>query len=320
VNRSNNNVLYKFEYNLSDHLGNVGVSFAGHSNGVPEVMQLTDYYPFGLVMNQQNFGNQNISLQNKYLYNGKELPNDALGGIALDWYDYGARMYDPVIGRFHTVDPLAEKYYFQSLYSYGHNNPVRFTDFMGMGSEDEVKKTEPLKFDLKEIATKALASVGLNIKTPSESTTEKLKEANAHNEKQAEIRKEIKEKTKEEVGNVADAAETIGTGIQAAGYAAAPITAGESLALVGVGKAIETTGEIINGTLDLSEGKVGKVIVKAFTVITFGALGRKVESMENAGKLSKESSGILQFNIDAKEKFVDAINNVVSDKNNEKKK
>ncbi len=40
---NNGNVVYKFEYNLQDHLGNTRVVFSGHSNGQPEVMQVTDY-------------------------------------------------------------------------------------------------------------------------------------------------------------------------------------------------------------------------------------------------------------------------------------
>ncbi|MCR5076482.1 MAG: RHS repeat-associated core domain-containing protein [Prevotella sp.] len=63
-----------------------------------------------------------------YKYNGKEL--DRMHG--LDWYDYGARMYDPVIGRWNAVDPLAEKYYNVSPYTYCGNNPVRFVDPNGM--------------------------------------------------------------------------------------------------------------------------------------------------------------------------------------------
>ena len=50
----------------------------------------------------------------------------------LDLYDFHARQYDPVFGRFTTPDPLSEKYYHLSPYAYCVSNPLRYIDPTGM--------------------------------------------------------------------------------------------------------------------------------------------------------------------------------------------
>jgi RHS repeat-associated protein len=123
----NDATFWKHEYNLKDHLGNTRVVFAAHPHGQPEVMQQTSYYPFGMTLQQQNFGGA-LNQPNKLLYNGKELQDDELAGVSLDWYDYGARFYDAQIGRFHSVDPHAENYPSFSPYTYVANNPINAID------------------------------------------------------------------------------------------------------------------------------------------------------------------------------------------------
>jgi RHS repeat-associated protein len=100
---NNGTMRYNFEYNLKDHLGNTRVVLTAHSDGKPETNQITSYDPFGFVTKQDNWYATSV-LKNKYLYNGKEIQNDILAGTSLDWYDYGARMYDASLGRWHTED------------------------------------------------------------------------------------------------------------------------------------------------------------------------------------------------------------------------
>lgn len=119
---SSSATVFQYEYFLKDHLGNTRIAFVDNS-GSPSLTQSIDYYPFGLA-----FDNQCISgTDNKYLYNGKELQDE----LNLDWYDYGARFYDPQIGRFTTADPLSQ---FSSPYNYVGNNPIKSIDPTGLWS------------------------------------------------------------------------------------------------------------------------------------------------------------------------------------------
>ncbi|MGG7666997.1 RHS repeat domain-containing protein, partial [Dyadobacter sp. BHUBP1] len=106
---------YSFEYYLKDHLGNVRQVI----NEAGTLLQETEYFPFGLAIPR-------TAGTNKYLYNGKEKQPET------NWLDYGARMYDPTIGRWMGIDPMSEKMRRWSPYSYGFNNPMHFIDPDGM--------------------------------------------------------------------------------------------------------------------------------------------------------------------------------------------
>lgn len=142
---------FKYVFNYMDHLGNVRLSYsdANENNVVEEdeILEENHYYPFGLkhtaynTNHRQYVSNEELNeiiLEQmpkfagdgsyNYKYNGKEYQDE----LGLNMYDYGARNYDPALGRWMNIDPLAELYDFSSTYAYVVNSPLVYIDPDGM--------------------------------------------------------------------------------------------------------------------------------------------------------------------------------------------
>jgi RHS repeat-associated protein len=125
-------------------------TYAQAAPGLPMVAEYRHYYPFGMQLETLGYSS-GFDLPNNYRYNGKELQTD----YGLEWYDYGARFYDPQLGRWHTVDPLAESSRRWSPYTYCMNNPIRFIDPDGrewVNPYEEYLNTHRSNMDEQQIA------------------------------------------------------------------------------------------------------------------------------------------------------------------------
>lgn len=137
----------KYHYFIQDHQGNNRV-VADQDGNIEEV---NDYYPFGGTFACST------SVQ-PYKYNGKELDRKS----GLEWYDYGARHYDAALGRWHAMDPMAQKFYSVGPYVYCLNNPVLLVDPNGMwptwgGIKKDVKKAVNTSLSFVNGAVSAIA-------------------------------------------------------------------------------------------------------------------------------------------------------------------
>jgi RHS repeat-associated protein len=160
VNPTNNQSEYDYVYNYKDHLGNIRISYTFETaTNTLKTLEENNYYPFGL-KHQENLQARSIRFvpssfaSNEWIKGvgflrptGENLPTILLNQIVpnsgyqykfqgqerqdelgLAVYDYGARNYDPALGRWMNIDPLAEKFSIMTPYAYVAGNPIMFVD------------------------------------------------------------------------------------------------------------------------------------------------------------------------------------------------
>jgi len=138
------------QYELKDHLGNVRVvvsdfkknNFTTHSNPPyrAEVLAAYNYYPFGML--QPGMYAEDNTLRYRFGFNGMLRDDDMTDKLSTgppvdegrgNSYDFGARMYNPRVTRFFSLDPMKAAFTWQSPYVFAGNDPIRYIDFNGEG-------------------------------------------------------------------------------------------------------------------------------------------------------------------------------------------
>ncbi len=135
VELDGNNFNYIYQY--KDHLGNVRLSYRdadgnGSITAATEVLEENNYYPFGGKHRGYNTAVNSTNIALKRKFGGKEYQDE----LGLDWYDISARNYDPALGRWMNIDPLAEDMTRHSPYNYAFDNPIYYIDPDGMSPFD----------------------------------------------------------------------------------------------------------------------------------------------------------------------------------------
>ncbi len=123
---------YNYVYQYKDQINNVRLSYSdldgnGSINPSTEILHERNYYPFGLL--QKGYNNViNGTVNNRHQYQDQEFTED----LGLNVHEWKFRFSDPAIGRFWSVDPLADIYSYQSPYAFSENRVIDSYELEGL--------------------------------------------------------------------------------------------------------------------------------------------------------------------------------------------
>ena len=131
--------VFRYEYNLKDHLGNVRISFTDDGTGLALVLQEQHYEAYGMELGGLSYYNGET---NRYTYSGKE----KIAEYNLGWSDFGARMYNPTIGRWNGGDIMASERVSWTPYNAMSCSPISRNDPTGE-LDDWVQHDGKIQYD-----------------------------------------------------------------------------------------------------------------------------------------------------------------------------
>ncbi|MFP9097906.1 DUF6443 domain-containing protein [Flavobacterium sp. RHBU_24] len=281
---------YNYVYQYKDHLGNVRLNYGVQTaKGVTSVVikEENHYYPFGLKHLNYNMDYleyeeiegeivlypplNNSKLVNNYKYQGQERQDE----LGLGWDSFKYRNYDYALGRFMSIDPLAEKYAYETPYQFSSNQPVHANEIEGLESRSDLNLTEKPSITNDVIARTVIKPAPLATDKPKPVPTITKPATISQGFTPAQLRQN--EAKAAELAKVKDAVQNhdnLGNAQTATKYVAKP--AFFAISFYGMGGAA-AAAETVEGTVVIGEGMSG-VHQVANTLRTAGFEG--VETFE----------------------------------------
>ncbi|WP_297337686.1 RHS repeat-associated core domain-containing protein [Algoriphagus sp.] len=273
------------------------------------IAQETHYDPWGLELTGIGFQYGGIKA-NKYLYNGKEY-TDHLG---VNLYDYGARFYDPVIGRWAVPDPMSHLREWVSPYNFVQNNPLNRIDPDGrfdwvVNKDNEIywddnatsqATTKTGETYLGKSGTGVDEQTGNTVVYNSDgSTTEGIRSlpeftVSSPNPVQDGVYRGRREFAAAALGVTKDATGKVGFGATAAGLVAAPFAPPVGAGLLAVRELFSVISGVSSATLNFNQGNYGAAATDA-VLLGAGTQGNRVlDNLLNNGVIGATDEIILR--------------------------
>lgn len=167
-----NDGTFSYIYQYKDHLDNVRLSFSDDNGDAiadtSEIIEEKNYYPFG----GEHSGYNNFVNGQEYNYRtfqGQESNKE----FGLNWTSFKWRNHDPSIGRFMSLDPLSEKFYYNSTYAFSENKVISYFELEGLESVLSITLGQEVKYrgDILRAAHPDATHVNINSTSSSSATS-----------------------------------------------------------------------------------------------------------------------------------------------------
>jgi len=282
------------------------------------VIQTEDYYPFGLTFNSYQREN---STPNHFLFQGQEHIDD----LDLGWDSFKWRNHQPDIGRFFNVDPLAEKFYYNSPYAFSENKVTHHIELEGLEAMEiglllkvaEFKaRTAGSVYNIQSAGERFVSSNSGNVpsEVPMSDGDRQMVKLGSQRSDAKMVTDGVKDITKTGVRISAEGAQNVGDAIETTGV----LTAQAEIALLG--RVISWTAKGGEMAMDASEGnlKAGDVVYEVGKEVVFSGMGNAAEKGVKAGNLDKKARDIFKVFVNGWEMLSDWGKSVVDDSNKKK--
>jgi RHS repeat-associated protein len=279
------------------------------------IVQSDDFYPFGLRFDSYN---RESSIPNKFLFHNKTEFIDDLG---LNTYHFRYRMYDPALGRFWSVDPLAEKYYYNSPYAFAENKLGMGIELEGLELMDFGMLSKAVEFKIRTATSVSnIQSAAGNLASGNSGNVPKDVTMSGEDRNMVKVGSQIsdaktvtdgvKDIAKTGVRMGAEGAQEVGQGIEVAGIATGQPE------IAGAGELISDVGKGVEMAMDASDGKLkaGDVGYEVGKQVVFKGMGKSAEKAAEAGNLDKVANNIFQGFVKGWEMLSDWVKDKVDDK------
>ncbi|WP_433631758.1 DUF6443 domain-containing protein [Chryseobacterium cucumeris] len=255
-------------YNYTDQVGNIRLAYYKDASGSLKIDRTNHYYPFGLEFGGDLNINGTVSPAYRYSSQGQE------NQIDTKWSSYRWRNYDAGMARFFNVDPLSEKYAYQSHYNFSENRVVDGRELEGL-EKVQINEEEPLLDRAKNGLNTFFNGVSnflnekLNIgrevqisKNPSISKELILQKNSAKAAALGEMGHGLSETMKGSAYALGEVLDKGGEYVSTTALTVAPATEGASLSVVGPAEIISNIGWGIKFGVDLSDEKYSDVLTE----------------------------------------------------------